>query len=71
MSNSSDLTVDDKLEEIGDEWGVAYMAFYPHYDEDQVILRNKTDEGLGAKGERQEFRGDTFTEAVDKAYESL
>lgn len=69
--SSSELTVDEKLERIGDKWGVAYMAFYPHYDEDHVILRNKTDEGLGAKGERREFSGDSFTDVVDKAYESV
>lgn len=60
-----------ELERLGNAWdGAVYTAYYPHYPDDNWIVRNQTDEGLGAS-ERIEGRGDTLEDAIESAWASL
>lgn len=59
--------IDRKMALLADEWGHVYMAYYPDYPAQNCKIRNHTDEGLPAGVERKSVRGDTFTEALDRA----
>lgn len=60
-----------ELERLGDEWdGGVYTVYYPHYDTDNWIVRNHTDEGLGGTP-RIQGRGDTLEAAIESAWAEL
>lgn len=71
--------VDEKLDQLSDEWGVVYVALKPErpasedksYIPQRCSIRNYTDEGLPARGEQTEFKGETFSEALEQAVASI
>lgn len=60
--------IDRKLDELADEWGQVYVAYYPEQDEENCIVRNQTDEGLPVGTDRKEIRRRTITAAVEAAH---
>lgn len=64
----SDLSVDEKLTELGNRWGSVYISYRPDSPPHTHIVRNHTDEGLGLEGqERKTAYGESLDAALTAA----
>lgn len=59
--------IEDKIEKLSEEWGTVYIVHRNSSVVDKKwIVRNHTDEGLGAE-ERLRFKSKELEECLDKA----
>lgn len=66
-TDRDDADTEQKIEELGDEWGYVVITHRPDYNDNfRWVVANHTDEGLGPD-EPLEARGKTLEEALNKA----
>jgi|AntRauMinimDraft_3_1070383.scaffolds.fasta_scaffold00190_16 hypothetical protein len=65
---NSELSIDEKLTELGDRWGSVYISYRPDSTPYPHTVRNHTDEGLGLQGQdRKTAYGESLDDALTAA----